>query len=472
MAYLIYLISFLEWFTTLSIEIIAIRNFTPIIWTNSISTSIILWVILLALSYWYYIWWKISKWKSEEFLKNKIIYNLSFAGFYYLFLTFTIDTFLLDFLLKESWNYFISILLSSTLLFFIPVFLASQTIPLLSEMLKWDNTWEKIWKLLFFSTIWSFLGSVLTSSLLFATIWVAKTWTLNSIILSSIALVLCFIWFKKISFKIIFSFLVLVFALTSIIAKTQYIWNIIFAKSNSYHNIYIIEDGEWKRIFSQNLWYSSGIDIKTKESYFNYIKEIKSQILNWNYENIAIIWAAWFTLPQELSKENKIKNIDVIDVDPELKDISEKYFLQEKISKKVNFIPESARYFINKSINENKKYDAIVIDIYIWKSLPAQTLTYEFYKSLTQISDDIFINIITDRDMKSEFSKRLLKTMFQAFWNVEYKDVNAYTSMSKNTNFVVTNKETDWYKKYSSDENENIYTDDKNSIEIDLYKMN
>ena len=75
MAFLIYIISFLEWFTTLSIEIIAIRNFTPIVWTNSISTSIILWVILLALSYWYYIWWKNSKNKDISYIKNKIVFN-------------------------------------------------------------------------------------------------------------------------------------------------------------------------------------------------------------------------------------------------------------------------------------------------------------------------------------------------------------------------------------------------------------
>jgi hypothetical protein len=48
------LIAFLEGFTTLSIEIIALRRFTPIIGSNSVSTSIILGVILLALSYGYY----------------------------------------------------------------------------------------------------------------------------------------------------------------------------------------------------------------------------------------------------------------------------------------------------------------------------------------------------------------------------------------------------------------------------------
>lgn len=54
MSLLIYCIAFLEGFTTLAIEIIALRRFTPLIDSNSISTSIILGVILLALSYGYY----------------------------------------------------------------------------------------------------------------------------------------------------------------------------------------------------------------------------------------------------------------------------------------------------------------------------------------------------------------------------------------------------------------------------------
>jgi hypothetical protein len=41
-------------------------------------------------------------------------------------------------------------------------------------------------------------------------------------------------------------------------------------------------------------------------------------------------------------------NIDVLDIDKDLKDISEKYFLQKKLSDKINFYPESARFYLNK----------------------------------------------------------------------------------------------------------------------------
>ncbi len=471
MPFLIYIISFLEWFTTLSIEIIAIRNFTPIIWTNSISTSVILWIILLALSYWYYIWWKNSKYKNTDEIKNKVILNLSIASAYYLFFTFILDTYILELFIEKTWSYFFAILLSSLFLFFIPVFLASQTIPLLSELLKWDNTWEKIWKLLFFSTIGSFLWSVLTSTVLFWYIWVEKSASLNSAILSFIAIILSIINFKKINFSIILAVIVLSFSCTFILSKEKLNSHILFKQANSYHNIIVYNDDNNKRILLQNMWYASGIDLTTNESFFKYIIEIKNNLVKEKYENIAIIWAAWFTLPNELSKQDFVKQIDVVDVDYSLKEITENYFLKKDLSEKINFIVTPSRFFINDAIKKNKKYDAIVIDVYVWNSLSPQNLTLEFFEWLRKISDNIYINMITDNKLNSDFSVKLQNTMEKAFSEVYYKDVNQYSIETIKTNFVMTNKAINWYKKYENQNNLWIYKDNKNSIEIDLFKI-
>jgi spermidine synthase len=152
--------------------------------------------------------------------------------------------------------------------------------------------------------------------------------------------------------------------------------------------------------------YSSGINIENWKSFFKYIQEIKQQIINSKSENILIIWAAWFTLPNELSEIESIKNIDVLDIDKDLKDISEKYFLQKKLSKKINFYPQSARFYLNKL--ENKKYDTVVVDAYSWQSLPPQILTIEFFEKLNDISNDIYLNIIIDENLDSNFSIKLL----------------------------------------------------------------
>lgn len=471
MPFLIYLLSFLEWFTTLSIEIIAIRKFTPIVGSNSISTSIILWVILLALSYWYYIWWKRSKNKSQSEIKDKIILNLSISSAYYLFFTFIFDTLILSNILNSTWNYFIAIILSSFILFFIPIFLASQTIPLLSELLKWENTWEKIWKLLFFSTIGSFLWSVVTSTILFANIWVEKSATLNSLILANLAIILIFTNYKKIKISYIIAIIVFIMSMILLTTKEVLNNNILLKKANSYHNIIVANIDDNRRVLFQNSGYASGIDLNTGNSFFKYNIEIKKHLVENKYENIAIIWAAGFTLPNEMADFDFVKNIDVIDIDWSLKDISEKYFLEKNLSEKINFINEPSRYFLENTIKKNKKYDAIIIDIYHGDSLPPQTLTLEFFQKLKKISDSIYINMITDNKLKSDFSNKLLNTMQLWLNEVYFKDVNQYLQENAKTNFVMTNLKIDWYTKYNKINDLWIYTDDKHSIEIDLYKI-
>ena len=362
------------------------------------------------------------------------------------------------------------------MLFFIPVFLASQTIPLLSEVLKWENTWEKVWKLLFFSTVGSFLGSVITSSVLFPFIWVYKSSIFDSFLLTFSSVIL--IWYilkkyKEINFVSILSIIIFFLSIILVIKPDSLSKNSLFKIANSYHDIEIYDTNENTRIFSMNWWYSSGIDKTTKESFFNYIKEIKKNISENKGKNLKILIIGWagFTLPKELSEKENIDLIDVVDVDPNLKDISEKYFLQEKLSKKVNFIVEPSRYFLNNAIKNNKFYDEIVIDIYVGKSLPSQTLTEEFFKNIKKIGKNINTNIISDLELKTDFSKNLFNTMQKTFWKLYFKsELDENREWNYLTNIVVSNNYFPDYSQYNFDKNFWIYTDNKNSIEIDVFK--
>ena len=464
---IIYLVALLEWFTTLSVEITALRIFSPIIWVNSISTSIILWVILLALSYGYYIWWKISA--RNQNIEKYLLRNLLFSSVYYFFITFIFAEFALQSFLLLIPSYFLALLITSILLFFIPVFLASQTIPLLSEMLKWKHSWEKIWKLLFYSTIWSFLWSVWTSVVLFPWLGVEKTAIISPLLLVICGLLLVVYMKSKIQ-KYLMSFIILIIFYTAIlVSNIPNPENVIYKTSNVYHTINIYNNSENQRIFSMDRAYSSWINIETWKSFFNYIKEIKQQIIQSKSENILIIWAAGFTLPNELSEINSIKNIDVIDIDKDLKEISEKYFLQKELSDKINFYPESARFYLNNLWD--KKYDAVVVDAYSGQSLPPQLLTLEYFKQLSDISDNIYLNIIIDKNLYSNFSVKLFETVSQWFdWNIYYKNVNN-TPDYHLTNIVILNKSNTEYWEYIQ-KNTEIYTDNINSIEWDLFELN
>ncbi len=469
---LIYLVAFLEWFTTLSVEIVALRTFTPIIWSNSISTSIILWVILLALSYWYYIWWKMSSkvvnWDTTK-IKKILILNLIIASLYYFFISFVFSSVVLSALLFSTWSYFFSILFASIILFFIPVFLASQTIPLLSELLKWNSlSWEKIWKLLFYSTVGSFAWAVWTSTLFFPLIWVFKTGVLSSIFLVLCALIMSIFFIKNIKMNVFLATLLVFFVYFNIVYENKNS-KILFEKANAYHNIKIY-DADEKRIFSINWSYSSGINLDNKKSFFWYIKETEKKLYETKSKNILVIWAAGFTLPNDVSHYDFVKNIDVIDIDSSLKNITEKYFLEKKLSDKIKFFPEPSRFFLNRKLKEKKfkKYDFILIDAYSGKTPPAQLLTLEFFENLNKIWNNIYLNIILDVKLESDFSKNVFATVNKAFWKSYYKNVSK--KKWRFANILITNQKNKTYLENKINL-EKVYRDDKNTIELDIFKM-
>jgi hypothetical protein len=90
---------------------------------------------------------------------------------------------LLHWLLETTGAYILTLFLTVLLLFFLPVFFASQTIPLLTQVVPTASKGEAAGTILFASTIGSFLGSVVTSIVLFQYIGVFKTGILVSVAL-------------------------------------------------------------------------------------------------------------------------------------------------------------------------------------------------------------------------------------------------------------------------------------------------
>lgn len=465
MALIVYLVAFLEWFTTLSVEIVALRQFTPIIGSSSISTSIILWVILLALSYWYYRWWVLAeRWIDIE---RKLITNLILSSLYYFFISFIFYWVFLEWFLGLIWSYSLAILLTSFFLFFIPVFFASQTIPLLSVLLKWKSNGVNIGKLLFYSTVGSFAWSVGTSTILFSLVWVSKTAIISPILLSICSLlVIVFFYKQKSKILLYISGSILAIYLLAFTIDLPAWPNTLYETANAHHNIRIADDTLYnERVFFQNGAYSSGIDIDTKDSFFEYIIEARKKVEELKPKTVLVIWAAGFTFPREVAQYDFVESIDVVDVDWDLKDIAEKYFLQEKLSDKIIFYGQPSRYFLSST---EKKYDFIFIDVYSWKSLPSQVLTKEFFSKLDSIWTSVYLNLILDQQLMSDFSQNLFTTLNHSFGKTYYKDMS---ETSRNfTNFLASNIVSEWYIE-NTETSGSIYTDDKHSIEQDKFKL-
>ncbi len=473
---LLYFIAFLEGFTTLSVEIMAIRNSITLIGSNAIATSIILGVILLALSYGYYRWWVYAASHDTARIKKKIFANLIIASIFYTFVSFPFENTLLSFLLGLNIGYFLPICIGISLLFIFPVFLASQTIPLLSELVQGEKKSVVIGKLLFFSTIGSFLWSVVTSLLFFAYIWVERSIVVNGIILAWLSLLIALVFARKdISKKLVVSNIALLFFLILLFFSD---WSLITRKpyqtyehSSAYNTIEIFDDAKI-RTFMMNGSNSSGLDVLTGKSSFEYIKQMTTLIDFERPKNILIIWAAGFTLPQDIASRDFVEQLDVVDIDGTLDTLAQKHFLKEELHPKITFIPKSARHFIRESILSAKKYDFIVLDAYNGKiSIPSELLTKEFFESIEKISSwTIAMNLIMDSARVSDFSRALSATLVASLGDVFITPMYKWSS-GYYDNFIAINRNIPMYEKLLAYPDAPVYTDNRNTLELDKYTL-
>ena len=112
----------------------------------------------------------------------------------------------------------------------------------------------------------------------------------------------------------------------------------------------------------------------------------------------------------------EVKKIDVVEINPELVEIAEKYFDFEKADIEVKI--QDARVFVR---NSSEKYDLIILDVFSESGMAYRFMTQEFLKEINNIltPDGIFVsNVFGLADIDSENNiifKSLLKTYSSVF---------------------------------------------------------
>ena len=450
----IILIVLIEGFVTVSLQILTIRQLIPFTGHSVGVTSIIIGVFLLTLAYGYQrgghvnldYWGKLTK--NFAIACPLIGFGLAYPllELYFIFSK--------QFL---SANLYISLLIYLILITGPTVYLLGQTVPISMNIYRNENQYDsKVGmiggKILHISTIGSFMGSVFTALILMNYFGVAATIIINVVLLLFLIIA---IQFKT---KANFSIIAIQFFLILIIYKLNIHYeNIVFVKTNHHAN-YAIEETIINhvpgRLFKINNSFSSFLDKESNA--FNYIELIKKILfkdLKLNDKEILIIGAGGFSLTAQGDFDNKVTYLDI---DRKLPEIAIPQF-----TPKLNgqFVSNDARSFF---INNKKKYDVIVSDVYTnMHEIPSHLVTKEYFlqiKSSLNSHGFALFNIIANPTLNSSYSKRIdntLRSVFSNCMSIPYQYHNALT------NIIYT----------CSLENENelsIYTDDKNIVALDL----
>ncbi len=467
--FVLFLIIVIEGYIVLSSELLAIRQTIPYVGSGTDTVSIIIAAVLMPLAFGYQYG---GKFKRSKFLgqvitiRKKLILNILIAAtilffgmsyhFIRLFFIFIQDIGIENRLLQIS--------VYSTLFLVIPVYLLGQTVPLISNFFSKEKLSKITGKILFFSTVGSFLGAIFSTLFLMSTIGVHHTVSLNFVLIAILVIILSK---KKNSKPVIYTFILALLALLYNSDGVMKLYNI--KKNNEYSTIVTAHFKNGDRELYINGNNSSRYNENgTKHLYIEFaerlaIKPIQNAIPP---KDILVIGAGGFTF----GHGDKTNNYTYVDIDKDLLEVSERYILKEPIGDNKKFIPKPARAFLNQT---DKKFDVIYLDAYLGgASIPEMLVTKEFFEQVKAHMKDggiLISNMILSPHFNNQFTRNIDNTFRSVFPHVSRHVINEQYNLWSKSKTLMANVAYIYRHEENYDKG-HIYTDNKNTVFYDKPK--
>lgn len=466
---LLYTLVFIEGYAVLAAELIAIRNLIGYVGNGSDIVSIIIAGVLLPLAVGYY--YGGTKHKAGISVRRLLIRNFTIAT---AFLAFGLSMMVMDtfFMLLVQKAQLVNRLMLAPIYVMVflvpPVFLLGQTIPLLTRYFRVESAGSVAGRMLFWSTLGSFLGSVFTTLVVMAFFGVhVATLLVVTLLVVAIALLNRALTFRSMAIPVLVLLACLGLNSNYIFGKVGIVYQ------NTYNTARIHTARDGMKVLMLNNGTSSlynpangdtgPLNVKAEEILLDPImgKEPKRDIL--------VIGAGGFTF----GMRDHLHNYTYVDIDPDLKKVSEEYFLGQKLTPNKTFVPEAARSWLIDAIAKKKKFDLVYIDVFngeIW--VPEDLITQDFFRQVKQVLKPdgvVGTNFIVSPNYTNDYSLALedtFRSVFPAATRVPISKFNAWDrSPYYIMNFVFVG-----YNQ-ASDKFGNIYTDNKNSVIWDKPSM-
>ena len=464
----LFLIIFLEGYAVLSAELLAIRLIIPYTGSGTDTISIIIAAVLMPLAFGYYFGGQFKQkytGRGRAFtVRKRLILNVTTAtviltlGLSYTFLQMASE----NLYFYTGWNSRIWLTALYAVLFLVyPVYLLGQTVPLISNYFGRHRLASIAGRVLFFSTIGSFMGSVFCTLVLMSFLGVHHA---VSITIACLVVVSIILSKKKVNFH---TAIVTLCLIISVLINSDYALsksNVV--ANNQYHLIQIFDfdhdNSRWMRI---NNNFSSAISKDNDDPYYRYAKFLESHFiepLSWApvKQEILVIGAGGFTI----GRRDKNNQYIFLDLDEELLPISEEKFLGEKLDENKQFIAEPARAYLN---NNDRLFDLIILDVFRGQtSTPEHLVTREFFQQVKRHlkNGGVMVgNYMLAPNFSDEFTVNLDNTMRSVFKNINRQVMAPYNGWDDESQWV----NVIYSYNHNVESSNGIYTDDLNSSHFD-----
>lgn len=466
---LLFFIIVIEGYIVLSTELLAIRQSIPYIGSGTDTISVIIAAVLMPLAFGYQ---NGGAFKPHMMfgkfitIRKKLILNIAIAA-----------TILIIGLSYKSMMWFFTwmpkigiddrIMQTSIyciLFLVVPVYLLGQTVPLVSNFFSKEYLPKVTGRILFFSTVGSFIGAVFSTLVLMPILGVHHTVSLNFVLMAILVIALSK---RTVSLPVFYLVALalgaMVFNSDWIIAKDHVI------KNNQYNTIQAGETSSGAREMIINGNRSSSYNAQGKKhSYVEFAERIAILpiISSIPPRDILVIGAGGFTF----GHEDKNNNYTYVDIDRDLKEVAEQYILREPIGDNKTFVPKSARAFLQ---GTDKKYDVIYLDTYLGGiSVPEHLVTQEYFTQVKNHMKDggvLVTNFIASPNFNSPLSRNLDNTFRSVFPHFSRHVIGEQYNLWSDSPSQIANMAY-IYRHHDDYDKGHIYTDNKNSVFYDKPK--
>lgn len=475
---ILYFIIFLEGYVVLSTELLAIRLMIPFTGSGSDTISIIIAAVLLPLAVGYYRGGQPKRIRRQNNrfvpVRERLIFNLLVsaailsAGLSYVFLDWGFDLIQMF----AGWQSRIVLTLLYTGLFIVtPVYLLGQTVPLVSNYFPKGKLPDLAGHILFYSTLGSFAGALLTTLVLMP-FWGVHTAAIVTI--GCLVLLMLLLQRKKLSSP---SFGILaLFGLMALINSNRAIENLGIVSNNQYNTVQVVDyDLKNIRTLEINRSFASVIhqdSPETAAAYFSFIEKniIETAALNNRRISILVLGAGGFTV----GRHDKFNDYTYVDLDVQLKSVAEHFFLKEKLSENKKFVAMDARAYL---LQTKDKYDVIIVDLFKDSvTTPDDIVVHEFF---SEVKDHLVeggimvVNFVLSPNLSDKYSQNVDTTMRSVFPYISRHLVGNFNPWTTDYNYWMNVLYI--YANYPAYEPV-VYTDNKNTAIYDkpstLHKRN
>lgn len=407
------------------LELVGSRLLAPFVGVSIVVWTSLIGIILAALSGGYYYGGHLADKKPESRLLSWIIFWSAIL----ISLIIGLKFILFDFLGWLSWGIEPSAIILSVVLFAPASFLLGMVSPFAaklktSSVQKVGGTVGNLYAL---STVGSIVGTFLAGFYLIA------TFTLTQIIIGiAVVLLGCSLLIGSNKQSVLIKTAIFSIALFISLSLSNFFSDPrVLTFNTQYNSVTIYNSLDYKtnqpiRIMSLDNKLDSAMYLDSDELVFDYTKYYRLAFsYHPNIKKVLVIGGAGYSVPKDFLKKGI--QVDVVELDPELTKLAEKYFrLQPNTPNQLTIYHEDGRTYLNRAPSD--QYDVIMVDAFKSYSIPYQLTTYEsiaHIKRLLKPNGVVLANIISSIEGDSgAFLRAEYQTFKQFFPEVELYTVN------------------------------------------------